>query len=433
MAEAETRRDRPTGPAWRHLPTGIPLVIGTVILSTIGVLAQVTALGKLVYDISGRELDLGLLGLAEFLPTALLAPVVGPLADRFDRRRMAAAGLVGEALCSVFLALYARTDPTSTLPIFLAVTGFGIARAAVAPAVRALPADLAGRDLSRVVPLTSASWQAGVIVGPVVGGFLYAAAPPWPFVAAASLMLLGAVCISFAPDPRAKTASSSTGPSSEGVVRTSAAPAGAVQQAAEGLRFVRRNPILLGTMSLDLFAVLFGGAVALLPVLAEERLGVGAVGLGWLRAAGGVGAGITTLVLAARPLRRHVGRVLLLAVATFGVATVGLGLTRSFPVALVLLAVLSAADAISVFVRATLVPLVTPPAMRGRVLATENVFIGASNELGAFESGVTGELLGAVGAVVAGGVATVGVVIVWWVRFPDLRDVDRFEEVAAHP
>ncbi len=406
-------------PTPKGLPRGVPLLLTTTALTTIGILAQTTALGIFVYDLTGRELDLGLIGLAEFLPTALFAPLVGPLADRFDRRRVAAFGLTGEALCAIALALYIRSEPTSVWPIFLIVIGFGLARAVVAPAIRALPADLAGLRLARVVPLSSATWQAGVIVGPVIGGFLYAGAPWWPFLVAAILIGTGVVLVSLVPHvarPPVVAAPGVMGP---------------IREAVEGLRFVRRNPILLGTMSLDLFAVLFGGVVALLPAYAEKRLGVGAVGLGWLRAAGGIGGAVMTLTLAVRPVRRHVGRVLLLAVGAFGVGTLVLGLTRSFVVAFLALAFLQAADSISVFIRATLVPLVTPPSMRGRVLATENVFIGASNELGAFESGVAGQLLGVVGAILTGGVATIAIVVLWWWKFPALRDVDRFSDVVA--
>ncbi|MDP9389520.1 MAG: MFS transporter, partial [Actinomycetota bacterium] len=199
-----------------------------------------------------------------------------------------------------------------------------------------------------------------------------------------------------------------------------------LRDAVEGVRLIRRRPILLGAISLDLFAVLFGGAVALLPAIATDRLGVDAVGLGWLRAAGGIGAGAVTLVLAVRPVRRRVGVTLLAVVAGFGAATVVLGVTRSFAVAFAAMAALSAADAVSVFIRATLVPLVAPEEMRGRVLAVENVFIGASNELGAFESGVVGQLVGPSAAVVLGGVATLAVAGGWWFLFPALRRVDRF-------
>ena len=202
-----------------------------------------------------------------------------------------------------------------------------------------------------------------------------------------------------------------------------------LHDAMEGLRFVRRQPILLGAISLDLFAVLFGGAVALLPAIAEDRLGVGAVGFGWLRAAVGIGAGAVTLFLARRPITRRVGRTLLIAVAVFGIGTIVLGLTRSYVVAFSALLVLAGADALSVFIRSTLVPLVTPRATRGRVLAVETVFIGASNELGAFESGVAGQLLGPAAAVALGGVATIAIAGLWWTLFPALRRVDRFPQV----
>jgi hypothetical protein len=201
-----------------------------------------------------------------------------------------------------------------------------------------------------------------------------------------------------------------------------------LREALEGLRFIRGHPVVLGAISLDLFAVLFGGAVALLPAIAEDRLGVGAVGLGWLRAAGGFGAAAVTIVLAMRPLRRQVGWALLVSVGIFGAFTVLLGATTSFAVAFVALAVLAGADAVSVFIRATLVPLATPEDRRGRVLAVENVFIGASNELGAFESGVVGQVLGPSAAIVLGGVATLGIAGLWGVVFPALRDVDRFPE-----
>jgi hypothetical protein len=196
-----------------------------------------------------------------------------------------------------------------------------------------------------------------------------------------------------------------------------------------GMRFIRRSPVLFGAISLDLFAVLFGGAVALLPAIAEDRLGVGAVGLGWLRAAVGIGAGIVAITLSIRPLQRHIGRTLLAVVTLFGVGTIVLGLSRNYVMAFVAIMVLSGADAVSMFIRLTIVPLATPENMRGRVLALENVFIGASSELGAFESGVTAALLGLTGAIVFGGIGTLAVVALWAVLFPALRNVDRFDEV----
>ncbi len=401
------------------IPTGIRALLAVRFLVAAAVVGQVTVVGKQVFDITGSELDLGLLGLAEFLPTALLSPVTGSVADRLDRRRVMAAGLAGQLATAAGLALYATTDPTAVGPIFGLVAGFGVARAFTNPASRALPVDLAPPHLlERVIALSSVTLQAGVIVGPVLAGFLYVAGPPVSFAVGAGLLGV-AVVVTFALVPSSSVAR----------LRSTPGARAAVRDAVEGLRFVRRTPLLFGAISLDLFAVLFGGAIALLPAIAEERLGVGAVGLGWLRAATGIGAAATGLVLARRPVTRRIGRVLYGVVALFGVGTIVLGLTRSYVVAFAMVLVLSGADAVSVYIRATIVPLATPEAMRGRVLAVENVFIGASNELGAFESGVAGHFLGLVGAVVSGGVATLVVVAVWWRWFPHLRDVDRFHDV----
>ncbi|MFV1991598.1 MAG: MFS transporter, partial [Acidimicrobiales bacterium] len=255
------------------------------------------------------------------------------------------------------------------------------------------------------------------ITGPVVAGFVFVVGPEWPYALTAALLLV--TIFVMAQLPRSN------------VAQLDASEAGGhlVRQAYEGLRFIRRTPVLLGAISLDLFAVLLGGAVALLPAIAEDRLGVGAVGLGWLRAAVGIGAGSTALLLARRPLTRHVGRVLLVSVAIFGIGTVVLGLTNLFVIAFTAIVVLGAADAVSVFIRSTLVPLATPENMRGRVLAVEGVFIGASNELGAFESGVAASLLGIMGAVLFGGFGTLAIVGIWWFAFPSLRKIDRFGEI----
>ena len=377
--------------------------------------AQITTLGKHVYDLTDRELDLGLLGLAEFAPAALLVLVTGAVADRRDRKRVAASCQAGEAMLALALMAYTATDPTAVGPIFGLVVIYGVFRAFAMPSARALPPDVVGEErLPWLIARYSGTWQAAAIIGPVLAGFLYAADPALPYLAVAVLLGVASMC----------TLSLRTRPvvHAERDVDVSSR----WHEAIEGLRFVRHHPVLLGAISLDLFAVLFGGAVALLPAIAEDRLGVGSVGLGWLRAAGGIGAALTTVMLAVRPIRRRVGRTLLLAVAVFGVATVVLGLTRNYAVAFGCMAVLMGADAISVFIRATLVPLVTPNDKRGRVLAVESVFIGASNELGAFESGVAGQLMGPAGAVVLGGAATLAIAGGWYTGFPALRDVDEF-------
>jgi MFS family permease len=410
----------------------VALLLSSTLLASTAALAGVTALGKLVYDLTDSELALGFLGLAEFLPALLLMLVVGAVADRFDRRRVTAVAGLGEAVLSIALAVHVATEPTTANAIFALVLGFGVARAFIAPASRSLPADIVPPErLPWLVARHSATWQASIIVGPVLGGVLYSLDPVWPFVAMAILSALASLAVLairydevvVIDDPLVEAAV-------EPVLGHGAEPESKtpIRDAMEGFRFIRGNKILFGAISLDLFAVLFGGAVALLPAIAEDRLGVGAVGLGWLRAAGGIGAAIVTVCLAVRPFQRHVGRILLVAVGVFGVFTVLLGTTRSFVVAFVALAVLAGADSVSVFVRATLVPLVTPSALRGRVLAVENVFIGGSNELGAFESGVAGQLLGAPTAIVIGGVATVAIAGGWWLAFPELKDVDRFPQ-----
>ena len=382
-----------------------------------GVAMQAATLGKQVFDITGREVDIGFIGLAEFLPAALLVLVTGVAADRFRRKTIALLAMVGELSCAVVLMLYARTDPSRVMPLMLVAAAFGVARAFIAPAMRSMPPMVAPPGgLPKVIALWGACFTGAAIIGPAVSGFLYAIDPWVAYAAAAGLM-------SVAIGAMGRVA----------FVRAPAKPVPSerptIAHAVEGLRFIRRTPILFAAISLDLFAVLFGGAVALLPAIAEERLGVGDVAYGWLRAAPGIGAAAMAVLIAIRPVRRRIGRSLLVAVGVFGMATIVLGLTRSYAVAFVALLIASSADMISVFVRSSLVPLVTPDDKRGRVLAVENVFIGASNELGAFESGVVGQALGTSQAVVGGGVATLAVVAIWWARFPALREVDRFDDL----
>ncbi len=392
-------------------------VLGSSVCVNAGVMLQATALGKQVYDITGRELDIGLLGLAEFLPAALLVLVTGSVADRFNRKIVGSLAVGGELLCSVALALYAMSEPTAVWPLFVIAVAFGTFRAFAAPSIRSIPPMVAPDGaLPRLIALYSATWTGAAIVGPAASGFLYAVDPSLSYWASAALIVCGVwqlarVTFLRQPDP----------PGPDDKV--------SLHSAFEGLRFIRRTPILLAAISLDLFAVLFGGAVALLPAIAEDRLGVGDVAYGWLRAAPGIGAAIMAIVLASKPVTRRVGRMLLAVVGVFGVATVFLGVTTSYVVAFACLVILAGADMVSVFIRSTLVPLVTPDDKRGRVMAVENVFIGASNELGAFESGVAAQAFGTQAAIVGGGLATLGIVAVYSVAFPALRRVDRFEEL----
>jgi MFS family permease len=396
-------------------------------------LAQTTVLGLLVYELTGSELALGFLGLAEFAPAALLVVVAGHVVDRFDRRRVAALGAVSNAIVALAMAWYVR-DPhgLSTTPIFLLVIAFGAGQAFLAPALRSIPpAMVPDAGVPWLVARRSIASEVATIIGPILGGLLYVAGVWVALVAVAALSMVGALAILAIRVPdleRLRTIElSPAGDDEVGHILEEGIPAsrGGIHEALEGLRFVRSTPVLLGAISLDLFAVLFGGAVTLLPAIAV-RLHVGSVGLGWLRASVGLGAGATTLLISVRPIERRVGPVLLTAVACFGVWTIVLGLARSYALAFVAMFALSAADAVSVFIRSTLVPLATPPPMRGRVLAVENVFIGASNQLGGFESGVLGELLGTTGSVVLGGVATLVVALAWGVLFAPLRRIDRF-------
>jgi MFS family permease len=383
----------------------------------VGIMLQATTLGKHVFDITDRELDIGWLGLAEFAPALLFALVTGTVADHFNRKHVALIALAAEAVCSVALMFYAQTLPTSAMPIFALAFFFGVARAFLSPALRPIAPMIApDGGIPRVVAFYSATWTGAVIIGPAASGFLYAAAPWIAYAVAAVMIGLGTIALSTVTVPHDKA-------------RQKAAERPTVKHAMEGVRFIRQTPILLAVISLDLFAVLFGGAVALLPVIAEEQLNVGDIAYGWLRAAGGIGAAIMAIFLAFRPVRRKVGRVLLLVVGVFGVSTIVLGLTHSYVVAFVAVLVLSAADMVSVFIRGSIAPLVTPDEKRGRVSAMENVFIGASNELGAFESGAVSSLVGTPTTVIAGGIATLGVVGAYWYKFPALRDVDTFEEL----
>ncbi|MEM9566004.1 MAG: MFS transporter [Actinomycetota bacterium] len=405
-----------------RLPFGVRLLIAALFATSMANRAQLVALGLLVFDITGEELDLGLLGLAEFLPIFLLAPFTGTMADRYDRRIVAAVGLIIELAVAAGLFLVARGEPTSITPVLALVLVFGVARAITTPASRALPIDLAPPGLvERVVALRSVAFQSAGIVGPLIAGLLFAVDRSLPFLLSFVGFSVAIGFLAFVPATGVRQLTSQAGPGQ------------AIRDAIEGLRYMRRTPVLLGAITLDLFAVLFGGAVALLPAIGEKRLGVDEAAVGFLYSAIGVGALITAAILSVRPVRRHIGLVLFGVVSVFGLATIVLGLTTSYAVALVALIVLSAADAVSVFIRATIVPLATPEEMRGRVLAVESVFIGGSNELGALESGLTAAWFGLVTAVVLGGFGTLAVVGVSMLAFPALRKVDRFEDVRPVP
>ena len=373
-----------------------------------------------VYEMTDSELWLGLIGLAQFAPMLAFSVFTGTLADRFDRRKVFAAGVLIDVAATIGFLLYALTDPTSATPMLFLVALKGSGRAVSMPASRALPIDLAPEGLlERIIGLRSLVFQFALITGPLIGAFANGQSRTLPYVLALIVFAICLVQLVGVPKPEIDMLESAPGPRQ------------ALTDAVNGLRFIRRSPIILGAISLDLFAVLFGGAVALLPAIVEKRLDFDDVntGVGVMRAAIAAGAFSTALLLSWRPLMRRNGPVLFGVIAIFGIGTIVVGLTSSFVVALLAFAVISAADQVSVYIRSSVVPLATPENMRGRVLAVENVFIGGSNQLGALESGVTAAWFGLAPAIIVGGVGTLLVVGAGWFLFPELRSVDRFSDV----
>jgi MFS family permease len=394
-------------------------MLGSSFAFHIGVSLQAATLGKHIFDVTGRAIDIGWLGLAEFGPIALLVLVSGSVADRFNRKYVAALALVGEMIGAIALVAYSLSGPTAVWPFFVIAVVFGISRAFLSPATRAMyPMVAPDGGMPPIIAMSSGVWTSAMIIGPAASGFLYSAAPWIAYATTAGLILIGIIGIMRVQFEREPTPRD---PDEKVTLRS----------AMEGLYFIRRTPILLAAISLDLFAVLFGGAIALLPVIAEEQLNVGDVAYGWLRASAGIGAASMALLLSIKPLRRNVGKALLIAVGVFGVGTIVLGMTHTYWIAFAAVLILSAADMVSVFIRGTIVPLVTPDSKRGRVSAVENVFIGATNELGAFESGVASQAFGTPATVIGGGIATLGIVAVWWFGFKPLRDIDMFSDLDA--
>ncbi|MGY3489314.1 MFS family permease [Bradyrhizobium sp. USDA 4011] len=370
------------------------------------------AIGWQIYDLTGSAFDLGMVGLVQFLPTALLVFVAGHAADRFERKRVVQACQVAEALTALFLAGSTFAGTISEIQIFVATFVLGIAGAFESPATAALLPLIAPQgSLQRATAISSGAAQVATITGPALGGFAYALMPSAPYGIMMVFWLFGALLTS-------------------GIGRLQQAPVkngGSSDDLFAGVTFVRSNPAILGTISLDLFAVLFGGVTALLPIYARDILQTGPLGLGILRAAPAVGALLMTMVLARHTINRRVGMRMFQAVIVFGVATVVFALSHWMWLSVLALAVLGAADTISVVIRFSLVQLATPDEMRGRVGAVNFLFINASNQLGQFESGVTAALLGAVPSAVLGGVATVAVALLWMKLFPTLRDVEKLE------
>lgn len=386
-------------------------------ISTLAIQVQSVAIGWQVYDMERTPLALGLVGLCQFLPMFLLTLPAGDITDRFNQRRVysLAAGL--QALCSALFLLLSLYRPGSAWMYYVVLVLFGAARGFTGPSGSSLlPFLVPPARISQSMAVSSSFFTAATISGPALGGFLYALGP----VPVYSICIAGFACAAlivfrlggrrFTPEKTDRTR---------------------LQRVAEGVTFVRSRPVVLGAISLDLFAVLLGGATALLPVYARDILHVGPLGLGFLRSAPAVGAFSMAFFLTHWPIQKQVGAKMFASVAVFGVATVIFGLSSWFPVSLVALFVLGASDMVSVNIRGSLIQLSTPDTMRGRVSAVSMLFIGASNELGEFESGTTAALMGTVPAVVAGGVGTLLIVGFWMKLFPPLLKVNKFADVSV--
>jgi MFS family permease len=398
--------------AFRHRDFALFWV--SLVTEALALQMAVVAIGWQVYSIRENPLDLGLIGLAEFLPLLLLALPAGHLADRIPRRRLLTVMASSNVLVLGGLLAVTIADTGHVWPFFALAFVQGIGSAIGAPAGRALTPSLVPQEiLVSALAQRSIAFQGSAVVGPAIGGILFAIQPELVYVVAIGLALVGLGCILALRSGRL--------PAAEGVA--------GLHEVLAGVRLIRRTNVLLGAISLDLFAVLLGGAVALLPIFAKDILEVGPTGLGFLRAAPAVGSLVCALAIARFPIQRRAGPKLFFVVAGFGVCMVVFGLSRQMWLSMLALALGAAFDTVSVVLRSTILPLLTPDELRGRVTAVEMVFISASNELGAFESGVAAALVGAVPAVVFGGTATVAVALVWWKLFPSRARVDRLDEL----
>ena len=395
--------------------TPFALFLGSRIVSALALQAQVVAVGWQVYELTDSALALGLVGLVQFLPMLVLTLVTGQAADRFDRRMLVGLCRAMGGLGALGLALGSLGGWLDTGAIFTFVALIGAVRAFEMPAQQALLAGVVSApQFPRATALSSSANQVATICGPAAGGLLYGFGGPGTAYMAAAIAFILAALMAFAirTPPRQGIRGRVT-----------------LESLLSGITFLRARPVLMGAVSLDMAAVLLGGAAALLPIYARDILQTGPWGLGLLRASPAVGALGMSLVLAWVPLGRHAGRKMFLGVGVFGVATIVFGLSTSIWLSAAALAVLGMGDVVSVVVRQSLVQLATPDEMRGRVAAVNSLFIGTSNQLGEFESGVAAALLGPVAAVVLGGAGTIGVAVLWMRWFPALRDIDRLEEV----
>jgi MFS family permease len=367
------------------------------------------SVGWQMYDETRNPLYLGLIGLFQFLPSLLLILVTGSVADRYNRRVIMAICMVVGGICSAALLALTITNSFTPWLVFSILVVFGIERAFMGPAVQSLGPNLVPEeDLPNAVAWNSSSWQTASILGPVFGGLLYGASSIAAYSVACILMAVAAILVFMIPKPAQRTPSSKV----------------SWNEMLAGFRFIAGEKIVLGAISLDLFAVLLGGAVALMPIFARDILELGPWGLGLLRAAPGIGAIGVAVWLAFHPIRHHAGVAMFIGVALFGLGTLIFGLSATPWISILALMLMGASDMISVYVRETLIALWTPDEVRGRVNAVNMVFVGASNELGEFRAGTMASVFGAVPAVVIGGVGTLAVAVIWAAGFPKLRRID---------
>jgi MFS family permease len=394
--------------------------VGQGFLMTLAMQVLSVAIAWQVYDIERTPLALGLVGLSQFVPMFLLTLPAGEIADRVDPRKMLAISQVVQAICVALFLVCTLLSPHNALPFYIILAVFGAARGFSEPSRQSLLPFLVHPDsLAKAIGRSSTAFTLAVIVGPALGGFLYGAGPVPTYSACLCAM---AICAALTWTLGGRR-----------LDHSQIKAASRWERVKEGIHFVRSRPIVIGAISLDLFAVLLGGAVALLPIFARDVLHVGPTGLGLLRSAPAAGAAVVAFLLSHRPIERNSGTHMFAAVALFGLATVVFGLSKNFYLSLLALFVVGASDMISVFIRSALINFATPDAMRGRVGAVYMLLVGASNELGEFESGVTAAWFGTIPAVVVGGIGTLVVVGMWMRLFPPLRKVDRLKDAGLAP
>ncbi|MBP1873390.1 Enterobactin exporter EntS [Ensifer adhaerens] len=370
------------------------------------------AVGWQIYDLTRDPFDLGLIGLFQFLPSLVLILVTGSVADRYNRRMIMGICMAVSTLCAIALLMLTVTGLFSPWPVYAILIVFGIERAFLAPASQSLAPNLVPpEDLPNAIAWNSTSWQTAMIVGPVAGGLIYGFGSVAPYAVGVCFFAAAALMVFAIPKPAAR----------------SKAPVQSWETITAGFRYIKAEKVVLGAISLDLFAVLLGGAVALMPVFARDILDLGPWGLGLLRAAPGVGAVGMAIWLAAHPIRHRAGILMFTGVALFGLGTIVFGLSATPWLSIAALVIMGAADMISVYVREILITLWTPDELRGRVNAVNMVFVGASNELGEFRAGMMASGFGAVFAVAFGGAGTLLVSVLWALGFPQLRKIDTLD------